>query len=307
MMFMKDSFKIEDGKYGKRLVVTAAFKNSEIIKIIKEYGIKELFLYTKLGVGGDLSFLKKIPKLEAFLIMDFTIEDISPINTLHTLRSLGITTYCKTEIDFTQFPYLEECSLIWRPKAKSIVKCKTLRRLYVDKYTGKDTSPFSGLTNLESLSIGNSPIRSLEGLRDLKKLRFLGLYRLTKLESLSGIEGLKNLEELEIHTCKKIKSIKEVEGLVKLRKLYLLNCGEIDSIKPIEKLKELEEFLFYESTNIVDGDLTPLTKLPKLKKVSFQNRKHYSHKREDFNPEAKVSRGELDRLFEEMIKANRLE
>ncbi len=40
--------------------------------------------------------------------------------------------------------------------------------------------------------------------------------------------------------------------------------------------------MFYESTNIIDGDLKPITKLNKLNKVSFQNRKHYTHNREAF-------------------------
>jgi hypothetical protein len=33
---------------------------------------------------------------------------------------------------------------------------------------------------------------------------------------------------------------------------------------------------------IVDGDLFPITKLKSLNKISYQNRRHYSHKREDF-------------------------
>jgi hypothetical protein len=40
--------------------------------------------------------------------------------------------------------------------------------------------------------------------------------------------------------------------------------------------------LFYESTNIVDGDLSPLTRQKNLSSVSFQDRRHYSHKRLEF-------------------------
>jgi hypothetical protein len=62
----------------------------------------------------------------------------------------------------------------------------------------------------------------------------------------------------------------------------LLNIGNIETIKGIENLKDLNDFIFYESTNILDGDLYPITKLENLKKIAFQNRRHYSHKREDF-------------------------
>lgn len=90
------------------------------------------------------------------------------------------------------------------------------------------------------------------------------------------------LEELEIQRCKGITAISEVFKLGKLKRLLLIDLGGIASIGGIENLTELEEFLFYESTNIVDGDLSPITRLKKLSKISYQNRKHYSHRREQF-------------------------
>jgi hypothetical protein len=39
--------------------------------------------------------------------------------------------------------------------------------------------------------------------------------------------------------------------------------------------------LFYESTNVLDGDLSPLKDLPKLKHVAFMERPHYSLTREE--------------------------
>jgi len=87
---------------------------------------------------------------------------------------------------------------------------------------------------------------------------------------------------LNIDTCKAIDSIEEVGSLPRLRKLNLNNDGNIESLKPLDNLKGLELVVFYESTNILDGDLTPLWRQKNLSRVSFQNRKHYSHKREDF-------------------------
>ena len=138
------------------------------------------------------------------------------------------------------------------------------------------------LVNLESLQILNAPVKDLHGLRLLAKLRSLRLAGLTRLASLSGIDGLASLEELEVHTCRKIRSIDEIGWLSRLKKLHLNNDGAIDSLKPLAGLAQLESVLFYESTDIVDGDLSPLLQLKKLKRVSFQNRRHYSHRREDF-------------------------
>jgi len=240
--------------------------------------IKELYLNSAKGwKGKELSFLATVPDLVVFSLIDFTIDDISPIHVLHSLRRLEIFTYCKTEIDFSKFPILEECSLEWRPKAKSIFACRTLKRLFLNKYSGKDTSNFSELVNLESLSIANSPIESIHGLWNLSELKFLGLYNLRKLKTLNGIENLINLEGLEVNGCRALSSIEGVKYLTKLRKLHFCNDGDIESIKPLERLQQLEEVLFYDSTNVIDGDLSPLTQLKHLRNVSFQNQPHYSH------------------------------
>ncbi len=70
-------------------------------------------------------------------------------------------------------------------------------------------------------------------------------------------------------------------SLVKLRTLDLNNDGEIASLKPLDKLIRLERVTFYETTNILDGDLSPIIS-KNLSRVAFKNRRHYSHTREEF-------------------------
>jgi hypothetical protein len=135
---------------------------------------------------------------------------------------------------------------------------------------------------LESLGVLNAPLHSLDGIASLNKLRALRIANLTKLPSLAGLEALENLEELDINTCRKIGAINEVGALKKLRKLFINNCGDIESLKPISSLENLEVVLFTESTNILDGDLSYLKGKEKLVNVAYRNRKHYSHKNEEF-------------------------
>ena len=250
---------------------------------LKANRVVELELNQAKGWSGeDVAFLSRLPELRAFEIFDFNIRDVAAVHALHALRKLGVTTYCSTALDFSAFPELEHCDLEWRPKATSIFQCVTLQRLFVNRYDGDDVRPFGNLVNLRSLAILNAPTRSLEGLGRLANLRSLRLANLKKLRSLRGLEDLVGLEELEIHTCRGIDSIEEVGALGHLKKLHLNNDGPIASLKPLEKLSGLESVLFYESTNILDGDLSPLLRQKHLSRVSFQNRRHYSHRREDF-------------------------
>lgn len=233
--------------------------------------------------GNDLSFLAKLPHLKCLEILDLVIRDIEPIHHLRKLKRLGVTTYCSTEIDFSAFPELESCGLEWRAKAKSLFDCVTLRELFVDRYKGKDADPFAKLVNLEELQILNSPIADIRALGELSSLRSLRLANFRCLISLAGLEKLKNLEALEIDTCRGVCSIDEIGSLHRLRHLHLSNDGDIASLKPLAKLKDLESITFPESTNIIDGDLSVIVNQKNLSCVSFQNRRHYSHRREEFS------------------------
>jgi hypothetical protein len=229
---------------------------------------------------GQSIFLSDLQNLLSFNIIDLKINDIKPIHFLHNLKELGITTYCSTEINFSAFHQIECCNLEWgKRKVRSLFERK-LKSLYVNRYNGSDTNDFMNLKELESLSILNSPIKCLRGLSALQNIKSLRLAMLTKLTSLAGIEKLENLEQLDINTCKQIMTIDEVKYMNKLRTICINNSGDIASLKPLNKLNCLESIIFYESTNIVDGDLTPLIRTPPLSTISFQNRRHYSHSRE---------------------------
>jgi Leucine-rich repeat (LRR) protein len=277
------SITIDNGNYGLRAIPDSKW-SEDLTAYVRDKGVVELELNVAKGWNGDdISFLSALPNLKAFEIFDFGIDSVKPIHHLHALKKLGVTTYCSTEIDFGAFPELENCTLEWRPKATSLFERITLSKLLVNRYKGKDIGPFGKLVNLEALAILNAPVHNLEGLRGLSRLRFLRLANLPRLTSLAGVEGLSRLEALEVHTCRQIHSIKEIGSLTNLRTLYLNNDGGIESLKPLDSLTALESVGFYESTDIIDGDLSPLMRLKKLSKLFFQNRRHYSHRREDFS------------------------
>lgn len=278
---MGGSFVVEQGAFGPRIVLAGTW-DSEIYEYMQRSQINDLCLnYARGWKGRDLDFLRNLGWLKAFAILDWGIRDVSPIHHLPKLQMLEVSTYCKTEIRFECFPCLVDCRLTWREGAASLFQCRTLERLFLSNFTGESTDACGRLAELEALFIASSAVRSLEGLRSLKRIKSLGLYDLKGLESLKGIESLAQLETLEINGCRSLSGIAEIGQLSNLRRLELNDDGGLPSLKPLERLRELHEVFFYESTNILDGDLFPLAHMPHLRKVSFRNRKHYSHRREE--------------------------
>lgn len=280
---MIGSLKFSNGVFGVRAVIGSAW-SAEVAEALSPHAIAEIELNQAKGWrGNDLSFLALFPDLKALDILDLSIRDVSAIHSLHKPRRLGVTTYCKTEIDFSAFPELESCGLDWGDRrAESLFDCRTLKKLFVNRYRGREFAPFARLVELESLAILNAPIQNLQGIGALGKLRSLRLAALRRLKSLAGMEELASLEELEIHTCRSIGAIDELGFLPRLKKLHLNNDGDIESMKPLDRIDGLQTVGFYESTNILDGDLSPLTRQRNLSRIAFQNRRHYSHRREDF-------------------------
>lgn len=278
---MVQDWVIEEGQHGRQMVMKGPW-SSAALEAARSHGVKELELnHAKGWKGRDLSFLRDLANLEAFTIIDFTVDDVGPVNQLTALRFLDVNTYCKTELSFSQFPRLEECSLEWRPKASSLFEHRRVKRLFINNYPGKDLTAFSGMTSLESLSLASPRIETCAGVEALTGLTFLGLYVTSRLTTLEGIETLTKLVQLEVNDCPKVRDISPVASLRRLKELHLCNDGELKTIKPLAGLRHLERFLFYESTNVMDGDLTVLKSLPKLKAVAFMERPHYSHSREE--------------------------
>jgi len=279
---MSNNIEFKNGLLGTKAVVKGLWQDA-YVKLLLDKNVQEIELNDGKGwCGENVDFLRLIPNLKSLILIDFSIKSIEAIHSLSELVKLEISTYCKAPINFNAFPNLVECGFEWIKGSDSLFEASSIQKLFINTYDKKNSDVFSKLFNLKELSILNSPIENIQGLSVLKDLKVLRLGNLKKVTSLQGLQNLHELEELEIQRCKGISAISEVLYLSKLKRLLLIDLGDITSIKGIENLTELNDFLFYESTNIVDGDLLPITKLNSLKKISYQNRKHYSHKREDF-------------------------
>lgn len=279
---MNNNIELTNGSFGIKAIIKGYWKDA-YIKFLLTNNIQEIELNDGKGwCGENVDFLSTIPNLKSLTLIDFKIKSIEPIHCLSGLSKLELLTYSNTPINFNAFPNLVECSFEWIKGSDSLFKVSNVQKLFVNTCNKKNSDIFSELVNLEELSILNSSIEDIQGLSALKHLKTLRLGNLKKVTSLHGIQNLLELEELEIQKCKGISSISEVFYLNNIRRLLLNDLGNIETIKGIDNLIKLENLLFYESTNIIDGDLFPITRLASLNKISYQNRKHYTHKREEF-------------------------
>ena len=251
--------------------------------ILKSQKISALRLSDSAGwTTDDLSFISDLDFLRGLEIYNWDVKDISPIQNLDQLESIGLQCGLKCEIDFTVFSNLNNCYLSWKPKCDSLFSCSSLKSLNIENYPHKDFIPLKQLKKLEILKITSRKLEVLKGIEVLKEIENFDLYNCQQLLSLEGIENLKHLSTLQIDTCKKINDVKPVGTSKKLKNFYLDNCGKIQTLQPLKNCKELKKVFFIDSTNVEDGDLAFLFSLPNLGKVAFANRRHYSHKREDF-------------------------
>lgn len=278
---MNTSFTVESGVFGPRVVLTGPWR-SEVADYMRREQIRELYLNHARGWKGEhIEFVRELPDLLGFGIIDFLIKDVSPVHALHQLKVLELSTYCKTPIDFTEFSFLEQCVFYWRRGSDTLFDVKRLKRLFLHRYNASSSAQISQLRNMERLEVANAVIEEVEGLGELLRLQMLGLYSLGRLKTLRGIERLSGLVSLKVNGCKNIQNIDPIRGLHSLRCLELNDNGKLASLAPVENHAALERVLFYGSTYIEDGDLTVLLSLPLLQAVSYKNRRHYSHRREE--------------------------
>jgi hypothetical protein len=81
--------------------------------------------------------------------------------------------------------------------------------------------------------------------------------------------------ELSLEECRSLGALDEIEPLGNLRVLNVGDCGPIESVAPLAGLKHLEYVSAWGTTQVLDGDLTPLIRLPALREVRMRDRREY--------------------------------
>lgn len=229
----------------------------------------------------DIGFLTQLKDfLEGLSVLE-THYDYSIVNELHKLKYLGIPDNGKDVIDLKNFPDIEMCGVAFSERLQGLEFCNNLKSLTVSNYKPKtkDLSTLPSLSNLEHLSLIQTNIATLQGVNNFNNLKRLEIFSASKLETIAALQVLlSSLEEIQVELCKKITDFETLGKVKFLKKIILSESGEIKSLAFVKDLPELE-FISFWGTNVLDGNIKYCEG---INYVGFDNKKHYTHKLEQF-------------------------
>lgn len=199
--------------------------------------------------------------------------DWSLLTARTDLRFLDLL-HAYADIDLSRQSELESLGLLFTPKTKLPAAGSKLKRLFLRGYYPKsgDLTELAGYSQLEFLSSVQGRLRSLKGADDLPMLSAACFHYERVLASIAGIVS-PHLEVLILDRCPKIADMETIVGCENLRVLWCEKCPAFPNLKFIDQLKSLRVFHF-QDTNVLDGDLQPLTR---LHDSAFESRRHFSH------------------------------
>ncbi|TDK25062.1 hypothetical protein E2F46_07805 [Luteimonas aestuarii] len=238
----------------------------------------------------SLDFLRNLP-IRQLVILDRGVKDLEPIYSLApTLQLLELTTNPSLTLDLSRLELLTSLGADWAQVKDSIAGARRLRYLFLLRYDRPDISPLSSLSRLVGMTMKDKPrLRSLDGLAELHNIKELSIFSAGQLDDTGALKDVETIESLELQSCGRLSSISDISCCLGLKSLNFSECGEIDSLSSIRNLARLETLYLFGTTNIKDGDLTPLLELPRLHELRMQDRRHY-------NPRVKDIQAILPRL-----------
>ena len=278
----KEGLKILEGINGQEMLFIDSEKISESIDYLYTNNLRYVMINSFQGYKAkDIAFLAQLKDfLEGLSILE-THYDYSVVSELYRLKYLGIPDNGKDIIDLKNFPDIEMCGIAFSKRLQGLESCRNLKSLTISNYKSKngDLSALPSLDILKHLSLIKPDITTLQGLERFGNLKKLEIYSASKLETIAALQVLSNnLEEIQMEQCKKINDYEVLGKIKSLKKIILSESGEIKSLAFVKELSELE-FISFWGTNVLDGNIKYCEN---INYVGFNNKKHYSHKSEQF-------------------------
>lgn len=276
------TFEISQSKYGRRAVLGAIHWLPDLPLALKQNDIREIVISSAgFDKNRNLDLIADLPFIHYLMVTDLSLTRDGAVCSLTNLRELHLHNFTGEPLEIRRLSKLEAFSVGWRKGIDSLFQCGGLKSLAIRKFPGKNLEQLQNLSALEWLDLCESRVVELKGIEHLSRLKWLRLGALKKLEIMHGLRHLTRLEVLIIGSCGSLKSIDEIAEIPNLRKLHMENLRNLNSVKNFQKATQLEEMFMTGYTSVADGDLSSLCAIPKLRRLGFRPRRHYSHTFDD--------------------------
>lgn len=262
---------------GTDLVVTAAWSGGDAACIRDGRADGLVLNYARGFKERDLQFLSGLP-LRRLTLLARTHKDLSPIYSLaSTLTALDVQSDPRTPIELDRLPSLRKLSATWSQVAASLRSADALTDVFFLSYGEPDLRPLGCLPMLERMVLKDRPaLLSLDGIQALDHLVEIGIFSAASLGDISAVaESRATPTVFRLGACPGVPELDSIRSYTSLRTFEFSDGGEIPSIGPLAGLADVEGLILYGSTDVADGDLNPLTRLPRLRGLRMQNRRHY--------------------------------
>lgn len=251
----------------------------EQIEFINRYRIEKAFI-----IAENIDFITMCPTLKHLRIIPADSSgdefDYSPLYKMSQIKSVQCSTVYgfreefSTCIDCAKINGLEQIHIA-NSGYKNFNTVETLKGLGLSNYEKRDLSEAFSSSILDTLSIFQSKITTLEGIQKSQKMQCLYLYFNRSLQDISALKKVKRtLRALRIENCPKINDFSVLGELENLELLELSGSNELPGLSFLKKMKNLKTFIF--NMNVKNGDLTPCLELSYV--YSEKHRKHYNLK-----------------------------
>jgi|ERR1043166_1267868 Leucine-rich repeat (LRR) protein len=277
-----EGFKILIRTDGSKEFMIDSDRLEACVEYIKRTNIRLIGINSFLGYKkNEINFLTELADYVEGVIIPEAFSDISVLNSLRKLKTLGFADNKTSIIDLSNFPFLATLACDYSPRLKGLEACEELSSLTLSGYKSDDhtVEEIPPLSSLVTLSLFVTNVRSLVGIGRFPLLKELKVFRAKRLEDISELRKVsRTLTTIEFDSCKGIRDYEILSELSKLKKLIISNSGEIASLDFVRDLHNLE-FVSFVGTNIKNGDLSPCIE---VKYVGFDDKRHYNMRFEDF-------------------------
>ncbi|UTC50341.1 hypothetical protein [Treponema sp. OMZ 855] len=266
MIVEKDGFKFFQGDVDQTDCILINDDNiTSVSNYILAHKIRGIMLMGRYS-RDDINFIEEFPWLETIIIQTTNyLKDITVLNRLPHLQSLWGDFCLNCKLENSSIKYIGGD---WSKNGFISDKCINLQYISITKC--KDFPLFFtqliNLPNLNHLSIiKGTLVKDCTFIKPMRKLEYLDLSYLIKLESLNGIEVLApTLRYLDLDTGSKIYDHSHLKTLKKLEVLRITHKGIIKSLDFIQEMPMLKELVVV-GPKLEDNNLSYCNHIPTLR------------------------------------------